>query len=249
MDSSGTSEDRERNAALNRIQDQQLCVRNEMKKFQWQDVCREFELLLRLVDELGVQLGHLPAPYIKFLDDLDTELRVASCDKKSFKAMSKPNAGAFQVLKTQVKTALDDNHNIIDECKEETAKNSKEKNFSDDSRGESKAEMETSEQKGKKEEKKRGGGNASRVSAPPERSLQSHSLATDSRAQQFLLPPESIEERCMKSRPAAFCQAQKPKPKSRALSYVPRRLEDLSASERAEWCVLSPAKAMRLNQR
>ncbi len=109
------------NAALNRIQDQLLCVRNELQNLHWQDVCREFESLVRLVDEIGIQIECLPPSYIELLDDLDTMLRVTPCDKKSLKAMSKPNAVAFQELKTQVKAAL------------ETAKSSKEKNFSDDS--------------------------------------------------------------------------------------------------------------------
>jgi hypothetical protein len=222
MDSSDLrpEDDRERNATLNRIQDQHLCVRNEMENFQWQDVCREFESLLRLLDELVIQLGRLPPSCIKLLDDLDTELRVTACDKKSIRAMSKLNAAAFQLLKVQVKTALDNHLRVIDECKQETAQNSKDKIVSDDSKGESKEEIETSEQKRKKERKKRKSGIAS-----------------------------GQEERRIASRPTAFCQAQRPRPSSRALSYVPRRLDDLSASERAAWCVLSPAESTRLNQR
>jgi len=111
----------ERNAALNRIQDNMLCVRNELQNFHWQDVCREFKSLVRLVDELRIQLGRLPASYKELLDDLDTALRVT--DKKSLKAMSKPNAVAFQELKTHVKNAADNHLDIIDECKEEAVEN------------------------------------------------------------------------------------------------------------------------------
>ena len=248
---------------MNRIQDQHLCVRNEMENFQWQDVCREFESLLRLLDELVIQLGRLPPSCIKLLDDLDTELRVTACDKKSFRAMSKLNAAAFQVLKVQVKTALDNHLRVIDECKEETAQNSKDNIVSDDSKEEVETSMDflstvwscwvgwTSEQKRKNEREQRESGIASTVSAPPERSLQSQSrhgqLLVD-RAQNFLLSPQEIlgqKERRIASRPTAFCQAQTPRPSSRALSYVPRRLEDLPASERAAWCVFSPAEAMR----
>ena len=266
MDSSDLrpEDDRERNATLNRIQDQQLCVRKvmEMENFQWQDVCREFESLLRLVDELVIQSGRLPPCYIKLLDDLDTQLRVTACDKKKSRAMSKLNAAAFQVLKVQVKTARDNHLRVIDECKEETAQKSKDNIVSDDSQEEVETSMDflptvwscwvgwTSEQKRKNEREQRESGIASAVSAPP-RSLQSHSrhgqLLVD-RAQKFLLSPQQIlgqKERRIASRPTAFCQAQTPRPSSRALSYVPRRLEDLPASERAAWCVLSPAEAMR----
>jgi len=126
----------------------------------------------------------------------------------------------IQLLKVQVKTALDNHLRVIDECKQETAQNSKDKIVSDDSKGESKEEIETSEQKRKKERKKRKSGIAS-----------------------------GQEERRIASRPTAFCQAQRPRPSSRALSYVPRRLEDLPASERAAWCVLACRSNAVLNQR
>jgi hypothetical protein len=114
-------EDQKMNAALNQIQDQLLRVRNELQDLHWQDVCREFESLVRLADEIEIQFDCLPDSYIELLDDLDTKLRVTSCDKKLLKAMCKPNAVAFQGLQAQVETAL------------ATAKRSKENNVSDDS--------------------------------------------------------------------------------------------------------------------
>ncbi len=215
-------EDRERNATLIRIQDQELCVRSEMQNLQWQDVRREFDSLLRLVDELGMTVC-LPASYVKLLDDLDTKLRVIECDKKSFRGMSKPNAGAFQVLKTQVKTALKPfalgNHcDIVDVCKEEAVKSTIKGcdatllgMFLD---------------------------NVQPLLVAPVEKLRTPRHQC----------PSFVQQTREKKRSTAFYQAQKPK----AVPRVPRRLEDLPAAERDGWCSSSSQtlhEAMRRNSR
>jgi hypothetical protein len=221
-------EDREKIAALNRIQDQQLRVRNEMENSQWKDVGREFELLLRLVDELGIRFRRQLASYVKLLDDLDTELRVTVCDKKSIRAMGKSNAGAFQVLKSQVETALENHRDIIDECKEEAAISSKEKIFSDDCKEGMKDEMKSSGQKKKKERQTTEGGKSARARARERaraRALGQDECRIESRPTAF------------RQDFAAYSQEQKRRAESRALSKVPRRLEDLPESERKQWTV------------
>ncbi len=145
--------------------------------------------------------------------------------------MSKPNAGAHQVLKTQVKSALDNYHAIIDECKKETAENALR-----GSKGESNPKAETSEEK--ERNKKGESGMQSRASTQPEGSLQSHSVATGNQARtprhKCRLSPQNIREKQAQERrtasgPTAFNQSQR---RPKAFSYVPRRLEDLPAAER-----------------
>lgn len=206
-------EDRDRNAILSRIQDQELCVRSKMQNLQWQDVRREFDSLLRLVDELGM-IVCLPASYIKLLDDLDTKLRVTECDKKSFRAMSKPNAGAFQALKTQVQTALKpfslDNHrDIIDVCKEEAVTSTI-------------------------------NGCDVILLAMFLENVQSHLVAPvkEARAPRHQRT-SSLQQIREKKRSTAFYQCA---PKPKAVPRVPRRLEDLPAAERDEWCSSSSSQ-------
>ena len=164
---------------------------------------------------LGIQFGCQPGSFVELLDDLDTELRVTACDKKSFRAMSKSNAGAFQVLKSQVKTALENHRDIIDECKKETAKTSKETIFSDDSKGESKS----SGKKNKKERKPTESGKSARARArapgQDERRIELGPAAFSQNFATFSL-----------AQAKAYSQEQKRRVQSRALSKVPRQWHD-----------------------